>query len=132
MTDQEINERCLDWAHWCRTRKYFAPPVPANILAQLQPRRRVSQEPDGPMDPDTAFFNMAISCLSDQRPEEAICFSLYYYHGFRPVKAIAAAMGISRRTFYYRLHGFSLRALKLSGTIKRMHLEQSGILAEAV
>ncbi|MCT9125397.1 hypothetical protein [Cupriavidus gilardii] len=122
----------MQWAYWCHTRKYFAPPVPQNILAQMQPRTRAPKEPDGPLDPDLAFLNMAVHGLADEEPAEAICFSLYYFHGIRPVKTIAGAMGIGTRTFYDRLHRFARRAHKLAATIKRVHLVNVQEPAEAV
>ena len=125
MTNQELDAHCEAWAHWCRTRKYFAPPVPQNILAQMQPRRRATREPDGPMDTDLCFMNMAIHGLAEEDPDGAIIFSLYYFHAFRPVKAMAAALGIGRQTFYDRMHKFSSRAHRMSGSIKRVHLEQT-------
>lgn len=124
MNDQELSAYCLEWARWCRTRRYFAPPVPPNILAQLQPRRRVTADPDGPLDPMMSYFNMAVHGLAEQEPGEHICFTLYYFHGFRPVKAIAAAMGIGNRTFYDRLHRFARRAYQMAATIKRVQLEE--------
>lgn len=125
MTDQELHTHCMQWGYWCRTRKYFAPPVPTNILAQMQPRTRAPREPDGPMDPEMAYFNMAIQGLAEDEPAEAICFSLFYFHGFRPVKAMAAALGIGTRTFYDRVNRFGRRAHKLAATIKRVHLEHT-------
>lgn len=130
MTNQELDAHCEQWAHWCRTRKYFAPPVPQNILAQMQPRRRATREPDGPMDADLAYFNMAVHGLAEEEPDAAMCFSLYYFHGFRPVKAMAAALGIGTRTFYDRMHRFAGRAQRLSGSIKRVHLEQTAVAME--
>lgn len=130
MTDQEIHIHSLQWAHWCYTRRFFAPPVPQNILAQFQKRDRPPQEPDGPLDPDLAFFNMAVHGLAEEEPEAAICFSLYYFHGYRPVKTIAATLGIGRQTFYDRLHRFARRAHKMAATIKRVHLDASNATKE--
>lgn len=121
MDDKELHEKCLEWAHWCHTRKYFAPPVPQNILAQFQAKKRATKEPDGPLSAYLAFLNMAIHGLHDQFPEEGICFNLYYFYQFRPVKAIWRALDIGERTFYDRLHRFARRALKLSKTIKQIH-----------
>lgn len=123
MNDQELKAYCLQWAHWCWTRKYFAPPVPQNILAQLQPRERAPREPDGPMDADMCWFNMSVHGVAEESPEDAICFSLYYFHGFRPVKAMAAALEIGTRTFYDRMDRFARRAHKMAARIKAVHLE---------
>lgn len=122
MTSQELTAYCIMWAHWCRTRKYFAPPVPPNILAQLQPRRRMLVEPDGPMSPDMAYFNMAVHSLAEVEPDGVMCFTLFHYYGYS-VKAIYSALNIGRQTFYDRLDRFANRALKAAATIKRVHLE---------
>ncbi len=119
MTDQELHALCLQYGEWCRTRRFFAPPVPGNLLAQFQPKARGIGEPDGELLPEMPYFNMAVHGLAEQEPEEAICFALFYNHGFRPVKSIAAAMGISRRTFYYRMYRFAERAYKMSGVLRR-------------
>jgi hypothetical protein len=74
------------------------------------------------MDADLAFFNMAVHGLAEEDPEGANCFSLYYFHEFRPVKAMAAALGIGTRTVYDRIHRFAGRAQRVSGSIKRVHL----------
>ncbi|SOY79944.1 conserved hypothetical protein [Cupriavidus taiwanensis] len=125
MTDQELKAHCNQWGYWCFTKRYFAPPVPQNILAQLQPRARAPKEPDGPLDADMAFFNMAIHGMAEEDMEGAICFSLYYFHGFRPVKAMASALNIGTRTFYDRMDRFARRAHKMAATIKRVHLAQT-------
>jgi hypothetical protein len=78
------------------------------------------------MDADMPFFNMAIHSLADEQPEEAMCFTLYYFHRYRPVKKIAATLGIGTRTFYDRMHRFSRRAHQLSRSIKRVHMEHTG------
>ncbi|SPA44615.1 conserved hypothetical protein [Cupriavidus taiwanensis] len=127
MDDQQLKAHCLSWAHWCRTRKYFAPPVPQNLLSRMQPRSRPGVEVDHEMSQDLPFFNMAIHALADECPEDAMCFSLYYFHGIRPVKVIASALGIGQRTFYDRLNKFSRRAQQASAAIKRVHLEHTAV-----
>jgi len=123
MTDQELHSHCLNWAHWCHTRRYFAPPLPKNILARMQPADRVATEPDGPMDPDMSFFNMAVHALAADEPEEAACFTLFYYHQMRNIKAVAAQMNIGRRTFYDRMKRFGRRAYALTAKVKQIHRE---------
>lgn len=129
MDDQQLNAYCYDWAHWAKTRRYFAPPVPANILAKMQPRDRAPREVDGPMDPDLCFFNMSVSRVAEDDPNGAACFSLFYYHQARNIKWLAAEMGISRKTFYNRMHAFGRLALKWMPTVKRVHLESMKELA---
>jgi hypothetical protein len=121
MKDLELHLRCLKWGLWCHEKRYFAPPVPQNILAQFQPRSRPAMEPDGELSSEMAFFNMAVHGLAEEEPEDAICFSLYYFHGFRPVKTLAAAVGISRKTFYERIHRFGQKAQKQAPKIRQIH-----------
>ncbi|AVF41566.1 hypothetical protein AL486_19115 [Pandoraea apista] len=121
MTDQELQVLCLQYGQWCRTRRLFAPPVPSNILARFQPRECAAVEPDAQLIADMPFFNMAVHALANDYPQEGICFSLYHVHGFRPVKTLAASLGIGRRTFYERVRKFSERALKLSVSIRKIH-----------
>ena len=127
MTEHDLDLLCEDWAHWCRTRKYFAPPVPANILAKMQPRSSAAREPDGPMSADIAYFNMALQRIAEDCPESAACFSLFYYYRAKNIKALAADLGISRKTFYNRMHAFARLALKWAPAVKRVHLEHSKI-----
>ncbi|VVE78158.1 hypothetical protein [Pandoraea sputorum] len=121
MTDQELHAFCQQYGQWCRTRRLLAPPVPSSVLARLQPRRRVGEVPDASMDARMSFFNMAVHALADEDPESGMCFTLYHVYGFRPVKQMAAALGIGTRTFYDRLNRHSRRAHILSKSIERAH-----------
>lgn len=121
MTDQELNALCLHYGEWCRTRRLLAPPVPSNVLARLQHRRSVGEVPDGPMDANMAYFNMAVHALADEDPESGVCFTLYHVYGFRPVKAIAATLGIGTRTFYDRVGRYARRVARLSVHIRKAH-----------
>lgn len=124
MTDQQLHILCLQYGQWCRTRKFFAPPVPGSLLGQFQKARQwVGEEPDADLIQDMPYFNMAVHGLAEQEPEEAICFTLFYHHGFRPVKQLAACMGISRKTFYNRMNRYAERALKMSLVLKRAQLQ---------
>ena len=133
MNDQELDLHCQNWAHWARTRKYFAPPeLPQNILARMQPQRVAPREPDGPLDAELSFFNMAIQRLAEDNEPAALCFWLYYYHRATNIKVIAAEMGISRKTFYNRVHAFGRLALKWAATIKRVHLDLPSAMVECL
>lgn len=118
MNEQDLHALCQQYGQWCRTRRYFTPPVPSNLLSRFHPRDRIPIEPDAELLADMPFFNMAVKALSDDYPRDGICFTLYHIHGFRPVKAVAAALGIGRRTFYERMQRFSEKAFRLSVAIK--------------
>ena len=121
MTDQELHGCCLAWANWCFTRRYFAPPLPKNILARMQPVDRVAVAPDGPMDADMAFFNMAVHGLAQDMPSEYACFALFYVHRVPNVKAVAAELGIGRRTYYERMRRFARKAYTLTASVRSIH-----------
>lgn len=121
ITDQDLHAYCLSWAHWCYTRRYFAPPLPRNILARMQPVDRVAMPPDGPMDPDMAFFNMAVHGLAQDMPSEYACFALFYVHRVPNVKAVAVELGIGRRTYYERMRRFARKAHALTASVRRIH-----------
>ncbi|RSK77867.1 hypothetical protein EJ774_21160 [Pandoraea apista] len=124
MTDQELHLLCLQYGEWCRTRRFFAPPVPGSLLGQFQPPRSWAREaPDATLIQDMPFFNMAVHGLAEQEPDEAICFALFYCHGYRPVKKIAAVMGVSRATVYNQIRRFAARAHRMSSVLKRAQLE---------
>ena len=71
------------------------------------------------------FVNMAVHALAEEDPEAGICFTLYHIHGFRPVKAMAAALGIGTRTFYDRMNRYARRVTSLAWNIRRAHEENS-------
>lgn len=119
MTDQELHLLCVQYGQWGRSRKLLAPPIPQNVLARLQPCRRVGGEPDGPMDPLMPYFNMAVHALAEEDPSTGLCFALYFIHGFRPVKSMAAALGIGTRTVYDRINRHARRVHQLAHTIRR-------------
>lgn len=132
MNDQELRAFCGEWAYWCHSKRYFAPPVPPNILARFQKSRTSPKEPDGPLSADMAYFNMAIHGLAEQEPDDAICFTLFYFYRFRPIKVLAAELKIGHRTFYDRMDRFARRAQKLAATIKRVHLGNLEEMRESV
>lgn len=121
MTDQELHLLCLQYGQWCRSRRLFAPPVPQNLLSRFQPRQSSGVEPDADLIPDMPFFNMAVHALAETHRDDSICFSLYYFHDIRPVKKIAAAMGVSRQAVYKRLRTHAARIEKARHLIKRLH-----------
>lgn len=125
MTNQELNLLCIQYGDWCRTRRLLAPPIPTNVLARLQPRRSSGCEPDAEMNAHMPFLNMAVHALADINPAEGLCFSLYYVHGFRPVKSMAAALGIGRRTFYDRMVRHARRVYVLADSIRRATVSEN-------
>jgi len=95
--NQELHLFCVDWGEWHRSRRLFAPPVPPTILARLQPSR-VGEVPDARLSADLSYFNLSVLA----QPESTGKLAMYYFyvHQLRPIKAVAAEMGISTQGFY--------------------------------
>jgi hypothetical protein len=102
--DQALHSFCEAWAHWHRSRRLFAPPVPANILARLQ-SHKVLPPPDAVMSADFSYFNLAI--LAQPESDEKMAFYLFYIYRLRNIKRLAAEMNVTRDAFYKRVKRFS-------------------------
>lgn len=129
MSEQELSEGARNaaddkahrWVIWCLTRRIFAPYVKSNVLARLQPPRRLTTtEPDSFLDPEMPFFNMAISelCNREELFEEAECFlGLYWFRA--NIKLVAHQQQCARGTVYNRARRFAIRATALGRSIRR-------------
>lgn len=95
--NQELNEFCLRWAAWHRSRRLFAPPIPQNILARMRPQP-VREAPDAILSADLSYFNLAL--LSQPEGTGKMAFYLFYLHQVRPIKLAASEMGITTQGFY--------------------------------
>ncbi len=101
----EIENLIDAWIDWSITRRFYAPPLPKNILAKLaEQNSAVSREPPSANnDALCAAFNMIISIAPDA---ERLPFLYVYVKRLRPkpIKCLAADMGIDRDTVYLRAH----------------------------
>jgi hypothetical protein len=90
-----------EWVKWLDSRRFLGPPLQRNILAQFMPSK-TGREPNGPMSAELNAFNLAVSSLD---VGEFVPFVVIYCEiKIKPIKAIAADMGIGRDTFYERAH----------------------------
>ncbi|MDM8356660.1 hypothetical protein [Pandoraea communis] len=106
---RDLHAFCEDWSAWHRSRRLFAPPVPANILARLVPRK-VGVEPDAICSSSLSFFNLAVLALPESIEKKT--FYLYYIHRVKNIKAVASEMGVSRDAFYKRVDSFRDQAYR--------------------
>src|SRR5262245_11480655 len=91
-----IQELCVSWVHWCRTRNFYVKPsLPVSLLGRLTAKgtgRSSSGGPDAFASAELMAFHLAFLA----QPEEALdrkAFALHYFHGVRNVKAAAAELG---------------------------------------
>ncbi|NYH21400.1 hypothetical protein [Paraburkholderia bryophila] len=95
--NQELHMFCLQWAEWHRSRRLFAPPIPPTILARLQPSR-VGEPPNAILSADLSYFNLSL--LSQPESTGKTAMYHFYIHRLRPIKLVAAEMGITTQGFY--------------------------------
>lgn len=122
MNDRLLNQYCLDWVHWCYTRRYYIAPGGKSVLGNMQPSK-TGLPPNARLNPDMQFFNMAIHTLADmkERHEEMVCFNLYYVEQADNVKRLADKLGISRPAYYRRVKAFARKAYALAASLKAAH-----------
>lgn len=117
--DKLLNQYCLDWVHWCYTRRYYIAPGGKSALGNMQPSK-TGLPPNARLNPDMQFFNMALHALADMatHKDEMVCFNLYYVEQADNVKRLAEKLGISRPAYYRRVKAFARKAFSLSLSIK--------------
>ena len=95
----EIDAIAWAWASWCHTRRYYAPnPRLQCILGRL--RTAKSTAPEGPRvfaSQELACFHQGVISLPER---ERAVLELTYLHRAKPIKTIAAALGVSREHVY--------------------------------
>jgi DNA-directed RNA polymerase specialized sigma24 family protein len=100
----EIEELLYNWLYWLGTRRFYAPPLPPNILAMLQQEHgRNKEPPDARNDALAAAFNLVISEAPD---DYRLPFLYVYLRQLRPkpIKALAYDLNINQDTVYWRAH----------------------------
>jgi len=122
MDDRLLNQYCLDWVHWCYTRRCYLAPGGKSALASMQPSR-TGLPPNARLCPDMQFFNMALHTLADmpEHRDAMVCFNLYYVDQSGNVKRLAEQLGISRPTYYNRVKSFARKAYALAQSLKKAH-----------
>lgn len=121
MTDQEIDQKCIEWAAWCRSKGILAPRSKGNVLGRFQPSR-AGKEPDAQFSQELTFLNMAIHAMADNEPDsvDLSCFVGLWYSD-KPKKVIALDHGISRASVYYRARRFAREALTWGKRLRGIH-----------
>lgn len=125
MNDRMLNQYCLDWVHWCYTRRYYIAPGGKSALGNMQPSK-TGLPPDARNSADMQFFNMAVHTMADmpKHNDAAICFSLYYVEHASHIKREAEKLGIARSTYYRRVLSFARKAYSMAQSLKEVHASQ--------
>lgn len=122
MNDRLLNQLCLDWVHWCYTRRFYIAPGGKSQLGVMQPSK-LREPPDARNNADMQFFNMAVHTLADMKEhhDAMVCFNLYYVEQADNIKRKADELGISRPTYYSRARAFARKAHELAQCLKAAH-----------
>ncbi len=105
--NQVLHLFCMDWAEWHRSRRLFAPPIPKNILARMQPSKS-NEVPDAVLSSDASFFNLSV--LAQEESRAKMIFYLYYIHRVRNIKMVAEQMNLSTSMWYREMREFRAKA----------------------
>lgn len=100
----DIDELLYNWLAWIQTRRFYAPPVPPNMLMLMQVNRQAGKEPPNARnDAMSAAFNIV---LQGAEVGYRLPFLYVYLKQYRPVpiKTLAYELGIDTDTVYQRAH----------------------------
>lgn len=129
--DSNLHELFEAWSHWCRTRRYFAPPPnKGTILGKLSSKTRPFSggAPDAKCDMDLAALHLAI--LGQPRDAlDTMVFWAYYGNRASNIKRAADELGIGRAHFYRLLQAFCIRVRAVSQDIAQYNRVARAALA---
>lgn len=94
---QELHMVFLQWAQWHMSCRRWAPPVPQNILARMQPCK-IREAPDTMLSADMSYLNLALLSQPESKGKKAIYH--FYIHQLRPIKLVASEMEMTTQGFY--------------------------------
>ena len=108
---RDLDDLCERWVEWTRTRRLYGPaPSMGSVLGQLSgsnTRPLKAGGPDAINSAELAAFHLAYTGQPDALDKRV--FALYYVYRVKPIKAAAAALGISREHFHRILAAFRSR-----------------------
>jgi hypothetical protein len=129
--DRRRHERCVAWAAWCRTRRFYGPPpLQASLLGRLSaksPPLASPTGPDAPCNAELAALHLAV--IAQPAELDRKVFELYYLWRVRNIKAAAAALGMSRSAWYRMLRAFRLRVCSAGDAILQANVAARQSLA---
>ena len=128
--ERNLHALSEEWAYWCRTRRFYAPPAATtSLLGRLTKKPSGGGTPGGPdaiSSAELAAFHLAI--VSQPMAIDRKCFELHYFHRVKNVKAAAAHLGIGRQHWYTLVSDFRKRAYRASREIYAANQEAAQTL----
>ena len=118
---EAIRDLALTWVAWTLTRRFFAPPIPINMLAKMQQdQSRSGEPPDAKLIPLCSAFNLVMQSAA---PDERLPFLYVYLKEYRPkpIKTLAHDLGIDSDTVYWRAHDAAIKYFNMAHLIAEAH-----------
>lgn len=113
--DRFAHALCESWGEWARTRRFYGPSASLpSVIGNLQQRTarstdRVATGRDAIASAQLAALHQAI--LRQPEDKARIAFEAYYLLHVKPIKALAARLGIGRQHVYTLIRSFRRRAV---------------------
>jgi hypothetical protein len=124
--DHALNELCVAWAAWCRTRRFYGPPpLPGSTIGKLclvSTGKPQTGGPDASCGAELAALHLAVVAQPANELGRQV-FELHYLWRIRNVKAASAELGISRQHWYRLLRDFRRRVHRAAGAILQANLD---------
>lgn len=118
----ELETLIDNWIEWLRTRRFYVPPLPQNILTVLAEQNSKVSRPPPSADNDAlcAAFNLVITMAPDA---ERLPFLYVYVKRLRPqpLKSLGRDLGIDRDTVYQRAHAAAPKYLSQAKSLRELN-----------
>lgn len=118
---ESLKSFVLDWTKWLFTRRFYAPPLPKNILEIMQHKPGINKvEPNAENSALCAAFNLVMTNAPDS---ERLPFLYVYLKPYRPapIKTLAHQMGVNSDTIYQRAHEAATKFYAKSLELEKLH-----------
>lgn len=121
--NKEAYALAQEWMRWLGSRRFYGPAPHQSILAMLmrEPGKVSRGEPDAEVSMELNAFNMAVMDLEVGHFVPFVVVYCDFKPDGKPVKCLAADLGIDRSTFYDRADKSALHVLKTTRRLVRLH-----------
>jgi len=120
----QLRELLNDWIAWLYTRRFYAAPVPRNILVRMMEEHafKTGEPPNAKNSALCSAFNKVLILAHAREPEYLIPFMYVYLKQYRPqkIQALAITMELNTDTIYQRAGVAAIRYLNQAETHVRL------------
>jgi len=110
-----------EWLIWLNSRRFLGQPMPKNILVMLAEKNLGGNPPpDGPMSAQMSAFNLAVNSITEDYRMVPF-LTVYADYRPKPIKTLAADLGIARDTFYEKAHEAAAYVLRTARQLEELN-----------